>query len=237
MNPNRLEPIEAAKQFISIYFPYCQGAILAGSVVRGKATENSDLDIVIFSEDIHSSYRESLIFGGWPIEVFVHNLASYKNYFESDRKRARPSLPRMIAEGVSFKNEGILEAIQEEAKQILATGPELWSDETIKIKRYFITDALDDFIGSNNRAEELFIANTLAELTCEFILRTNRRWIGASKWIVRSLKEYDDAFADQFVEAFDLYYKTGQKSKVIEIVDKALHPYGGRLFEGFSLGK
>ncbi|GGA48463.1 nucleotidyltransferase domain-containing protein [Psychrobacillus lasiicapitis] len=238
MNPNRLEPVEAAKQFISLYFPDCQGAILAGSVVQGKATETSDLDIVVFSKNIYSSYRESLIVGSWPIEVFVHNLISYKSYFESDRQRARPSLPRMIAEGVILKNEeGILGAIQEEAKQLLASGPELWSDETINIKRYFITDALDDFIGSHNRAEELFVANTLAELTSEFILRTNLRWIGASKWIVRSLKEYDEAFTEQFVEAFDLYYKTGLKNEVIEIVDKVLHPYGGRLFEGFSLGK
>ncbi|SES43396.1 nucleotidyltransferase domain-containing protein [Psychrobacillus sp. OK032] len=237
MHPNRLEPVEAAKQFISLHFPNCQGAILAGSIVRGKATETSDLDIVVFSKNIHSSYRESLIVGGWPIEVFVHNLTSYKSYFESDRKRARPSLPRMIAEGVSLKNEGILEAIQEEAKQLLVIGPESWSEETINLKRYFITDALDDFIGSNDRAEELFIANTLAELTSEFTLRTNRRWIGASKWIARSLKEYDEVFAEQFVEAYDLYYKTGLKNEVIKMVDKILQPYGGRLFEGFSLGK
>lgn len=111
------------------------------------------------------------------------------------------------------------------------------SVETIKTKRYFITDALDDFIGCSNRAEELFIANTIAGLVSEFILRINVQWIGASKWIVRSLKHYDEEFTEEFVEAFDVFYKNGDKRQVIQLVDSILKPYGERLFEGFSLGK
>ncbi|TQR18186.1 nucleotidyltransferase domain-containing protein [Psychrobacillus vulpis] len=237
MDLKRPEPMEAAKLFLSLKFPNCQGAVLAGSVVRGEPTVTSDLDIVVFSESINSSFRETLIFNGWPIEVFVHNLSSYKSFFESDYKRARPSLPRMVAEGLILKNEGIMEDIQAEARQLLNNGPEQWSNDIINMKRYFITDALDDFIGCNKRAEEIFIANTLAELVSEFVLRTNRKWVGASKWIIRSLKLYDEGFTEQFVEAFDLYYKTGDKNNIIQIVENVLQPYGGRLFEGFSLGK
>lgn len=237
MNSNRLKPFEAATQFISQKFPNCQGAVLAGSIVRGEATETSDLDIVVFIQDLTSCYRESLIVDDWPIEVFVHNLTSYKSFFESDSKRARPSLPKMIAEGIVLEDEGILDSIKKEATQLINNGPEVWSIETINIKRYFITDALDDFIGSKNRAEEIFIANTIADLVSEFVLRTNRKWIGTSKWIVRALRNYDEQFTEQFVEAFDLYYKTGDKNKVINIADDVLEPFGGRLFDGFSLGK
>jgi len=34
----RLEPLQAATQFIFKHYPHCQGALLAGSVVRGEAT-------------------------------------------------------------------------------------------------------------------------------------------------------------------------------------------------------
>src|SRR5699024_3557347 len=104
---------------------------------------------------------------------------------------------------------------------LLSKGPESWSVKTLNVKRYFITDALDDFIGCSNRAEGIFIANTLAELSSEFVLRANNQWIGASK----------------FVEAFELFYKNGKKQEVINLVDKILDPYGGRLFDGFSMGK
>jgi hypothetical protein len=219
------------------HFSNCHGALLAGSVVRGEATETSDLDIVIFDSNLQSAYRESLIVYGWNIEVFVHNLTSFKEFFKSDCERARPSLPKMVSEGIVLKDSGIMEAIKQEAKDLLAKGPAEWSAETIRIKRYFITDALDDFIGCSMRGEEIFIANTLAELVSEFVMRTNRQWIGTSKWVIRSLRNYDEKFADQFVNAFDIFYKTGHKEKIILMVDEILQPFGGRLFQGFSLGK
>ncbi|WP_445505667.1 nucleotidyltransferase domain-containing protein [Niallia sp. 03091] len=233
----KLKPIDAAKQFVFKNFPDCQGTILAGSVVRDEATETSDLDIVVFDKNLSSSYRESLIDLGWAIELFLHNLTSYKFFFESDCKAAKPSMPRMVSEGIILKDDGIIEPIKKEARELLDKGPKEWSAETIKIRRYFITDALDDLIGCSNRAEEIFIANTLAELVSEFVLRINRKWIGTSKWIARSLKHYDEEFAEQFVEAFDIFYKTGNKNKIINLVHNVLEPYGGRLFDGFSLGK
>ena len=57
------------------------------------------------------------------------------------------------------------------------------------------------------------------------------------KTIFRALKQYDEIFAKKFVEAFDDFYQTGEKGQVIQLVDQVLKPCGGRLFEGFSLGK
>ncbi|MFE4522915.1 nucleotidyltransferase domain-containing protein [Cytobacillus firmus] len=234
---NRPEPIEAAFQFIEKHFPNCQGAILAGSVVRGQATDTSDLDIVIFDESLSSSYRVSLIEFGWNIELFAHNLSSYRLFFESDCKEARPCMPRMVSEGKILKDTGVLSEIRKEAKDLLEQGPKEWSKETIDMKRYFITDALDDLIGCQNRGEGIFIANKLGEIVSEFILRSNRKWIGSSKWVVRSLVHHDKELANEFVEAFDTFYKTNDTDKIVSLTDKVLKPFGGRLFEGFSLGK
>ena len=229
--------IEAAQQFIAQYFPHCDGALLAGSVVRGEATETSDLDIVVFDNNRMTSYRESIVAFGWAIEVFVHNLTSYKQYFHEDYKRARPSMPRMVSEGIVLKDNGILDGIKNEAKLLLDKGPEEWTEQTVKIKQYFISDALDDFIGCSNKAEELFIANALAELVSEFVLRTNRQWIGHSKWVVRALLQHDEAFTLHFIQAFDIFYKTGNKQHIIQLVNNVLEPFGGKYFDGFSIGK
>ncbi|UED82408.1 nucleotidyltransferase domain-containing protein [Lysinibacillus sp. CD3-6] len=229
--------IEAAQQFIAQYFPHCDGALLAGSVVRGEATETSDLDIVVFDHTRMASYRESIVAFGWAIEVFVHNLTSYKQYFHEDYKKARPSMPRMVSEGIVLKDNGILDGIKNEAKLLLDKGPEEWTEQTVKIKQYFITDALDDFIGCSNKAEELFIANALAELVSEFVLRTNRQWIGHSKWVVRALLQHDEAFTLHFIQAFDIFYKTGNKQHIIQLVNNVLEPFGGKYFDGFSVGK
>ena len=233
----RFEPILAAAMYIEEFHPDCQGAILAGSAVRGEATPTSDLDIVVFDETAGASYRESLIYKEWPIEVFVHNLASYQSFFESDCSRARPSLPMMVSEGMVIKDLGVLATIKAEADLLLAAGPEKWTQATTGNKRYFITDALEDFIGSDSKAELLFIAGHLAELLAEFVLRTNRQWIGQSKWIHRSLRNFDAGFAENFVEAFERFYEKGEKEPVIRLVEEVLQPFGGRLFEGYTAGK
>lgn len=237
VNENRMQPLEAAKKFTSEKFPNCQAALLGGSVVRGEQTQTSDLDIVVFDETLEVAYRESLIAYGWPIEVFVHNMTTYKDFFRSDCERARPSLPRMVAEGIVIIDSGIVGVIKNEAVELLKKGPVMWTNDTIATKRYMITDALDDLIGSTNRAEELFIANTLANALHEFVLRTKGKWVGESKWVVRALNQFDASFAERFVQAFDAFYRTGSKDEIINLADEVLKPYGGRLFEGYSMGK
>lgn len=195
------------------------------------------MDIVVFDDKVESAYRESFIDHNWPIEVFVHNFTSYKDYFKSDRERARPSLPRMVSEGIIIVDSGVVRAIKDEADELLKVGPALWDKDTIATKRYMLTDVLEDLIGSTNRAEDIFIANTLANAIHEFILRTNGRWVGESKWVVRALSQFDEDFTSRFVQVFDVFYKTGAKKEVIDLADEVLEPYGGRLFEGYAMGK
>ncbi|MED0982079.1 nucleotidyltransferase domain-containing protein [Bacillus paramycoides] len=233
-----MKPIEAARSIITSQFPNCDVALLGGSVARGEATKTSDLDVVIFDQNLSSCYRESFYSNGWPVEVFVHNFETYKTFFKRDCERGRPSLPQLVSEAFVLKGkEKIVAELKREANELLNNGPEKWTEETMKQKRYFITDALDDFIGATKREEELFIANLLAELVHEFVLRVNGQWLGNSKWFIRVLKRYDEVYAEKFVAVFDHFYKTGEKKELIAFIEKTLEEYGGRMFEGFSIGK
>lgn len=233
-----MKAIEAAQKIIKPQFLNCDVALLGGSVARGEETKTSDLDIVIIDSNLSKCYRESFMSNGWPVEVFVHNFTTYKEYFKSDCKRGKPTLPQLVSEGIILKGElETVTSLKQEAQQLIDQGPEKWSEGLIRQKRYFLTDALDDFIGATKREEELFIANLLADLVHEFVLRVNGQWVGNSKWFIRVLRKYDSSFAEQFVEAFDHFYRTGEKKKLIAFVEKTLENYGGRLFEGFSVGK
>lgn len=237
MLESRMKPIDAAQQFIEKYFPNCDCALLAGSVVRNEATSTSDLDIVVFDDHVQASYRESFIDFGWPIEAFVHNFISYQHFFKSDYERARPSLAKMISEGIVLKDHDFIKNIKKEANVLLKNGPKPWSNETIMMKRYMITDLLYDFIGSSQREVEIVIASHLLESISEFVLRTNRKWVGTSKWLVRTLEDYDKELAHHFFISFDEFFKTENKQHIIQLVDMVLEPFGGRLFAGFNVGK
>jgi hypothetical protein len=226
---------QAASQFVDSNFPSCEVAYLAGSVVRGEETESSDLDIIIIDSSVSGSYRQSFKEHGWPIEVFVHNFFSYKDFFKENIDRARPSLPQMCAEGIILKDNGQASRIKNEALQLLKAGPTPWKTKEIEKARYHLTDLLNDLEGSSNTLEDLFIVSKLADLTHEFVLRVNGHWIGEGKWIVRALKDYDESFAGVFADVFNQYYSTREKGAVIQFVDQIIAPFGGRLFEGYSL--
>ncbi|MCA0985911.1 nucleotidyltransferase domain-containing protein [Guptibacillus algicola] len=226
-----------AKVLVNIRFPQCETALLAGSIVRGEGTKTSDLDIVIFDSSVQSSYRESFYYKNWPVEMYVHNLHSYQSFYSSDCERGKPSMPRMVSEGLVLMDKGKSKVLKDEANAILKAGPIQWDEETVRLKRYFLTDVLDDFIGAYDRGEEMCCALALLEHLHEFILRMNGQWTGSSKWIIRSLKNYDSELAREFERVFDRYFQTGMKDDVIRFVEQQIEPYGGRLFEGFSIGK
>jgi hypothetical protein len=230
----RISARQAAIKFVESYFPNCDVAYLAGSVVRGEETESSDLDIIVIDSSVGESYRQSLTEFDWPIEVFVHNMFTYKNFFKENIDRARPSLPQMCAEGIILRDTGHASRIKNEALQLLKAGPTPWNSIEIERARYHLTDLLNDLEGSTNGIEDLFVVSKLADLTHEFVLRVNGHWIGEGKWIIRALKEYNEDFAARFAEVFDLYYISREKAGVIHFVDEIIAPYGGRLFEGYS---
>lgn len=249
----RPQASEAAHLLINERYPNCTAAFLAGSVIRGEGTATSDLDVVVIADqqtdpsadsatpvgpfvpaDTIPPFRESLLFAGWPVEAFIHTTESLTRYFASDAERRQPTLPTMCAEGLVLRNtDGLADRIVAEAQALLAAGPAPFSDKELAMRRYMLTDALDDLAGSTVPAETLFIAVHLGQLISDFVLATNGRWCGQSKWAMRALRRYDAAWADRLALALAEACNGEDVGPLIALADEALAPVGGRLFDGF----
>ena len=233
-----MEYLNTANNFIQSYFPECSFALVAGSVVRGEATTTSDLDVVIINDKNEETYRESFYEYGWPIEVFIYTFETYKDFFESDVKRRRPSLPKMLSEGIVLKDKyGIESKIREEANQLLKNGPAPFDQSEMNSQRYNITDMIDDLIGAKVYEEEIFIVNELSEKIVNFILVNNGQWMGRGKWLPKLLKKFDEELYIELINSLNKFYKDNDKQYFTEYVTDELNKYGGRLFEGYLAGK
>ncbi|TLS37927.1 nucleotidyltransferase domain-containing protein [Pseudalkalibacillus caeni] len=228
-----LKPKEAASLFIKEYFPDCDVAILAGSVVRGGATNKSDLDIIVIKED-EREYRASYKAFGWPVEVFFHNWDSPEFVMEMERRAGIPLFIRMCSDGVFLRENTRGAALKKDAMERLKKGPMPWSKDEIDQERYLLTDLVEDLEGSENDSENLFTVCTLSRKIPEFMLRTKQKWMGEGKWIFRSLKEADEQAALRLEQSLTAFFEQKDKKKLIELVDNELKPFGGRLFNGFS---
>ena len=75
------EPRSAVTEILAEKYPEARVVFLAGSVVRGEDTETSDLDLVVIFDRLPQAYRESFIFGGWPVEAFIHDPETLRYFF------------------------------------------------------------------------------------------------------------------------------------------------------------
>lgn len=228
---------QTARLIVESRYPDCDAALLAGSFVRGQATTTSDLDLIVFNESVADSYRESFTFDEYPVEAFVHSSTTIRDFFRQDRERGRPSMQRMVAEGLVLRDHDLLKPLKEYAESELLAGPPVLSPAETDRARYFLTDLLDDFIGVTERSEGLGIAARLLEQATDFRLRTSGHWTGQGKWLIRSLAIVDSVEAGRLFEAFESYFRSDEKQAVIDLLEQWLAERGGRYFDGFSLGK
>lgn len=232
-----LDYLDIAKKVVDQKYPECDGALMAGSIVRGEGTETSDIDLIIHDENIKKGYRESFVFDGVPVEAFVHNKESFRKYFKQDCARKIPSLLLMVVESIEIRGNEFLDELREEARKRLLEGPPELTEQEITSRRYFITDLRDDLIGSEDDFETILIVNELVVKLHEFYLLTNNAWIGKSKWIKRAIKKYDPEYAVEFEKKVLDYYSSRDKKIILDLIEEVLSPYGGCCFDGFSMGR
>jgi hypothetical protein len=232
---NKSDPKETATAIFRDRYPKSKALFLAGSVVRGEATQFSDLDLVVVFEDVDHAWRESFIFGGWPVEAFIHDRQTLRYFFqEIDAKSGCPSLPQMVAESIVIADtDQFAQTLKDEARKVIADGPPRWDEVQINNKRYQITDLLDDIRDPRFPAELTASGARLYELLADFYLRSNDQWSGTGKTIPRRLRAVNSTIADQFETAFTQLFCESSARGVIELSEQILKPFGGKLFEGY----
>ncbi|MGI8314234.1 nucleotidyltransferase domain-containing protein [Halobacillus mangrovi] len=224
------ELMDKARQFVSTHYPDCSIALLSGSVVSGRATPASDLDIIIIDK---SSFRKSYLFHGVPVEAFVHNDESLDLQFFIEQQEGTPLITRMCAEGVVLKGGTEAEDLVEKGKVRLAEGPSAFPAHKMDEYRYILSDLLDDLEGSQVWQEDIYTVSALIESFHQFILRANKMWTGEGKWMYRSLKEFDEVIAERLTHCAQYFYNENEKSELIKFIDEMLAPFGGRLFHNY----
>jgi len=229
---------KAACLFIDKYFPQCYLSILASNTVRDESTATSDLDIVIIDVNLTNCYKESFYEFGWPIEAFVHNKESLLKWIEKDILRRKPSMPNMICEGVLITgNNKYLNELKSFSSNKIKEGPKPYSIEEDLTERYFITDLLDDFIGSQNHIDDIFILNELLDKIINYQLVKSNNWIVHNKRIQSSSIKLNQEIANKYIRAINEFYLNQNKNEILELIELVLLENGGRVFESYSIGK
>jgi hypothetical protein len=230
------DPKAVAAKIAAEKYPQALVIFLAGSVIRGEATETSDLDLVVIFDHVPQAYRESFIFAGWPIEAFVHDPETLGYFFdEIDRPSGIPSLPSMVLEGLALPQPNQLSvSLKLLAQTIIENGPPAWGESERQNSRYAITDLVEDIRAPRSRHELTASAAKLYPLVADHFLRSRRLWSARGKSIPRRLFAVSAEFEATFSESFRAVFEDGNTAALIQLCDEVLRADGGWLFDGYK---
>jgi len=228
-----MDPIEAARAVVDEHHPEARAAFLGGSVVTGRRTATSDLDVVVLLHGAPAPYRASLRYSDWPVEMFVHTEGTWHAYAERELRRRRSPLLWMCAHGVLlFDTDGLGARIAAQARKLTAAGPPAAPAEEIDDRRYALTDLLDDLAGSNDPSERLFIATELVRRTGELALALAGSWNGTGKWLARCLEKAAPGLSTRLRNGVNEVL-AGRVEPLTAVVEEVLGQAGGRLWVGY----
>lgn len=192
--------IEITNEIRASKYPNAKVIFLAGSIVRGEGTPESDLDLVVVFEHLPNAYRESFHFGGFPVEAFIHDPETI-NYFitERERKAGVCVIAQMVSEGVEVPDSSeFSRGLKQIAASVINSGPPKLSEESLRQMRYNITNLIDDIRHPRSKAETIATGTVLYDALANCYLRTNGFWTAKAKSIPRKLKLANSEFCSRF---------------------------------------
>lgn len=225
--------VDITERFVAERFPRAEVAIVAGSTARATRTSTSDIDLLLLGEDLFEDDRESLAatyrFDGEVFEVFAYTERGFTNWAERGLAQHRPVILQMLLDGFTVRGAVERERFRSEWEPRFARGPVMDPAEHA-LRRYVITDVLDDFTDASDPLEQRILAALLFERVAELILLTNGRWIGAGKYLPRRLREFDADRAHLLSEPLLADDHALFARRIADELDRA----GGRLQEGYE---
>lgn len=226
--------IATAEAFLAKEHPQALCAFVAGAHRRGEQLPSSDIDLVImYGPAFQQPHRNSYIFDGWPIEIFVQNVKAQEFFLERDRQRGMCVLASMIVEGVAIGPDPVFARMrQDRARDFIAAGPLLLGPDEIEKRVYQICDALDDLRDSRPDGEILgCLANLYLQLG-DLHLRAKGLWSGHGKQLFRRLKLADEKLAGRYERAFAKAHQRDMRP-LFALAEEILEPLGGFNWAGY----
>jgi predicted nucleotidyltransferase len=232
-----MEHRQVVERFIEARFPAAAIAVVAGSTARGTRTSTSDIDLLLIGEDLFrdgalGADRQSLAggfeFEGEFFEVFAYTPQGYEEWADRGLAQFRPVIVHMLMEGVEVRGGEALAGLRMQWAPVLAAGP-IVDAHALDLRRYIITDQLDDLRDAQDPLERQVIAGLLFERIAELMLLAERRWIGAGKYLPRRLRELSVERTDALAQpVLDRDFETFAAR-----VEHELDLAGGRVQAGF----
>lgn len=204
-----------------------QAALIFGSLARGEATDESDMDVkVVTDEDNPCSNINHPIIGGVKLDLSFSSLSQFRASLDREIP-GRERIPMFAESLIVFDKTGELTKLCEVVKTVQ---PRKITPDEYQFMQFM-------FYHGNNKAERNLQSDPVTALLVmhvglndflHFHYHIAGRWWISSKRLLKDLRSWDPVLA-QLVERFVTVCDVQAKFQVwSDIIDHILEPLGGR---------
>lgn len=216
-------------------YPDSDFCVASGSIIRGKGTVLSDLDLIVVYPKIGNARRESYFYKEMPIEAFVHDYETIQFFIDNDYNNASASMMNMIATGVTIPAENdTSNRLKSYARMLLDKGPPEITQRDKDFLIYSITDLIDDLRGDRSLLEKQTILYKVYPLIGELALRKRHSFIASGKYLARYLEQYCPEVLPPLKQIMRAAHSGTFGKQEIQILDDLVNSLGGTLFDGYT---
>ena len=224
--PERFLPAYRCIQQLEQYNRYL-AAYIFGSVARGEATEQSDLDVhVMVDENNPCPNINHPIIAGVKLDLSFQSLKQWQGRTSQEMER-RERVP-MIAESlIVFDKTHELSQLQMQARQVKPKGVLPEEHQSLQFTFFHGNDKVQRNLDSDPITALLVMHVGLNDFL-KYHYQLQQHWWVSSKRLLADLQQWDLPMAqllEQFVATADVHTKFGYWSAMI---DHILQPLGGR---------
>jgi hypothetical protein len=175
--PSLPEPFATAlRQAVAYIFQEVDpvGIVATGTIIRGAAHANSDLDLYVIHLASHRR-RIQRRFSGVPAEIFINPPSAVRGYFDDEDRDGRRLTAHMLATGVVIFSTGtVVDELRAEATQWLVKDTPISAFERVSM-RYTIASRLEDaldVLATDDVTAAMLLAETVLAML-EFICKAD----------------------------------------------------------------
>ncbi len=222
---------DVAERFVASRFPAAKIVVMGGSSATGTRTRTSDIDLVLIGDEQFAEAQSSHAvyeFEDEIFEAFGYTTAGFDHWAKRGIAHGRPTIVHILVDGIGIRGGQELQALRRSWREVLRAGPVI-SPHDLELRRYLITNLLDDLRDVRDPVERQVIAADLFTQTAELMLLTGQHWIGTGKYLPRRLRELSTDRAESLAQPL-LRRDFGAFGNQVE---HELNLAGGRVLAGF----
>ena len=206
------------------------GVLVAGSRLRGDGDVHSDLDVVVVIASPRRR-RWNVVLAGVEIEMFVNPPFQMRRYFEQERQSGRGLEPHLCSTGrIVFDPQGVMAAIQAEARSIWDAGPPRLTEQDRWQFRYRVADVLRDIadVEASDKERAVFLIGMLLPELIDQHYRISGRWLHKRKRVLDDLGHWDEVATQLARQACNETIAVSRRCEAVRALARhVLTPIGG----------